>query len=215
MNGEKGSVHKVVLFLVVFLLLAFGLFYFLGRKNNNSENNQQLQIDWEIPELPEGFNWTESYVEKSESEKSNFVVFVEERYSNKDIKDMFNGKIFLPGKIYKVSLTDKDSSYNSTGHEIEVALRNALESTGWAWSTRYGDYLISGMSSSGLQGNTSGYVKIEQGLLRTYIYSYVYDGNWVSSQNEPPHLECPCTVNMSIFVSDSSPIADYLPAIQQ
>jgi len=215
MNGQKGSIHKVVLFLIVFLFLTFGLMYFLNNKSDKLKENEQIQINWEIPELPEGFNWSENYIEKEESEKNNFSILVEERYSDRDVKEMVSKKVFPPGKLYKTFLTDKDTSYNSAGYPIEINLRNMLESAGWAWSTRYDNYLISGVSLSSLQGNTVGYVKIEQDLIRTYVYSYVYDGNWISSENEPPHLECPCTVEMTVFISDPVPLADFLPAVQQ
>ena len=66
------------------------------------------------------------------------------------------------------------------------------------------------MAASGIQGSVTGYVRVEGDLVRTVVLSYFYDGNWIAGENEPSHLQCPCSVTMTIFISDPVNLSDYI-----
>lgn len=211
MEKKKSSIGKFIK--IIFILLAIiliGLILIRMRTDNFQDTLSENQINWRVPQLPEGFNWIENNANE-EDLKNNRIIF-DGRFLNEAPEKAVSGEILASGKIYSVSLSDKDISYNGSGFSIDNILRGILESTGWSSSTRYGGYLFSGIAASGVQGNVSGYVKIEHSLIRTFVYSYRYDGNWVSSGNQPVHLECPCTVAMTLFISDPVALEDYIPS---
>lgn len=211
MERKKFSIGKFVKILLV-LLVIFLVGSFLSKRKpaDFQDVSPERKINWRIPELPDGFNWVEN--DANEEDVKDSRIMLDDRFTNKGSENMSFSEILAPGKIYHTSLTSKESSYSGdTGSSIDKILKGTMESTGWSSSTRYKDYLVSGMAAGGIRGSISGYVRIEQGLVRTIVYGYRYDGNWISSGYEPAHLECPCTLVMTIFISEPVALENYIP----
>lgn len=202
---------KVGLFLKVFLILivliGVGTFL-LKRKPANYQNIQNKEINWRIPPLPENFNWVENDA-NDEDIKNNKIIF-DDRFLRNQSETPISGEILTPGKIYSVNLTNKDWNYNNAGFAVGSLIKKNLESSGWSTSTRYGNHLISGIAFSTIKGSVTGYVRVENNQVRTIVFSYIYDGNWITPENEPAYLQCPCIVSMTIFISEAISLDQYI-----
>ncbi len=207
MNNKPSSKKIIRVVLVLLVLLVAGIFILKG-KPPQFQNVKNDQINWRIPNLPDGFNWVESEANQQDIE-NNKILFTDRFEKNSD-EDVVTGEILAPGKIYSVKLTDKDWNYKDAGYATEAILRKSLEGSGWSSSTTVGNYVVYGMAASGIQGSVTGYVRVEGDLVRTVVLSYFYDGNWIAGENEPSHLQCPCSVTMTIFISDPVNLSDYI-----
>ncbi len=203
---KVGSFIKILLLLII--IFGIGVF-FLKRRPANYQNVQNKEINWRIPALPENFNWTENSA--NEEDIKNNKIFFDDRFLKNQSEGVVTGEILAPGKIYSVTLTDKDWNYNDAGFAVLSLLDKNLESSGWSSSTRFGNYLISGVAAGGTRGLIEGYVRIENNLIRTIVFSYIYDGDWITPANEPYYLKCPCSVNMTIFISEPVSLDQYIP----
>lgn len=202
---KAGSFVKIFLALIVFIVVGS---FFLRRNPANYQNIQNKEINWRIPPLPENFNWDENNA-NDEDIKNNKIIF-DDRFLKNQLETPVSGEILAPGRIYSVSLTNKDWNYNNAGFAVGSLMKKNLESSGWSTSTRYGNHLISGIASSSIKGNVTGYVRVENNQVRTIVFSYIHDGNWITPENEPAYLQCPCTVNMTIFISEPISLAQYI-----
>ena len=205
-KSKLGSLGKIFLAL---LLISGVVSFFLRRNPSNFQNTQNKEINWRIPALPENFNWVENDANEVDI-KNNKVIF-DDRFLRNQSETPVSGDILAPGKIHSVTLTNKDWNYNSAGFAVGSLMKKNLESSGWSTSTRYGNHLISGIASSSIKGSVTGYVRVENKQVRTIVLSYIYDGNWVTPENEPAYLQCPCVVNMTIFISEPVSLDQYIP----
>ena len=205
-KSKLGSIGKIFL---AFLLVLGVISFFLRRNPSNFQNTQSKEINWRIPDLPENFNWLENNANE-EDVKNNKIIF-DDRFLRKQNETPVSGDILAPGKIYSVTLINKDWNYNSAGFAVGSLMKKNLESSGWSTSTRYGNHLISGIASSSIRGSVTGYVRVENNQVRTVVFSYLYDGKWITPENEPAYLQCPCTVNMTIFISEPVSLAEHIP----
>ena len=209
MEKKKFKVASFVKVLVL-LLVIFGVGSFFIRRNPaNFQNIQNKEINWRIPPLPENFNWVENDA-NDEDIKNNKIIF-DDRFLRNQLETPISGEILASGKIYTVNLTNKDWNYNNAGFAVGSLIKKNLESSGWSTSTRYGNHLISGIALTTIKGSVTGYVRIENNQVRTIVFSYIHDGNWITPENEPAYLQCPCSVNMTIFISEPVSLDEYIP----
>jgi hypothetical protein len=206
-------VKRVALLLILLLALFFGVFCYLSRSSIKNALNQTPQVfDWKIPELPQGYNWVLSNA--TDAEMVNNRMFFDNRNAvaagKAFLADKVFGDIITTGKIFRTSVTDKDSLYNESGWTLLNKIGQNLVENGWSQSVEYGDYFIAGIATGGVRGSAEGYVKRDDHLIRTIVYGYGYDGNWVDSDNNPVQLECPCSVEMTIFVGDPVDLRNYI-----
>jgi len=209
MEKKKFKVGTFVKIFFVLLVILGVISYFLGRNPSNFQNTQNKEINWRIPAIPENFNWSEKDANE-EDIKNNKIVY-DDRFLRNKLEIPVSKDILAPGKIHSVTLTNKDWNYNNGGFAVGSLMKKNLESTGWSTSTRYGNHLISGIASSSIRGSVTGYVRVENKQVRTIVFSYLYDGNWITPENEPAYLQCPCSVNMTIFISDPVSLDQYIP----
>ncbi len=200
-----GSFVKIFLILIVLIGVTA---LFLKRNPANYQNTQNKEVNWRIPSLPENFNWVEN--DANEEDIKNNKIILDDRFLRNQSETPISGEILASGKIYTVNLTNKDWNYNNAGFAVGSLMKKNLESSGWSTSTRYGNHLISGIASSSIKGNVTGYVRVENNQVRTIVFSYIHDGNWITPENEPAYLQCPCTVNMTIFISEPVSLDEYI-----
>lgn len=140
----------------------------------------------------------------------NRMFFDSRYYSGNGSPAVSDGEIKASGKIYKASVKDTDSAYNSAGFNLWSKIDAILVKNGWSQGLQFGDYEIMGAAAGGVQGNKIGYIKREGYLLRTIVYTYINNGNFVESGNQlPGHLECPCNTEMTIFIGDPVDLRNY------
>jgi len=209
MEKKKFKIGSFVKIFFVLLVILGIISYFLRRNPSNFQNTQNKEINWRIPSLPENFNWTEN--DANEEDIKNNKIIYDDRFLRNQLETPVSKDILAPGKIHSVTLTNKDWNYNNAGFAVGSLLKKNLESTGWSTSTRYGNHLISGIASNSIRGSVTGYVRVENKQVRTIVFSYLYDGNWITPENEPAYLQCPCSVNMTIFISEPVSLDQYIP----
>ena len=207
MNKNSRSKKILKIFLVLILILSI-VSIFIKRKPSQYQDVKKDNINWRIPNLPEGFNWVES--DANQQDMENNKILFNDRYEKSSEENVETGYILTPGKIYTVKLTDKDWNYKDAGYPTENLFRKSLEGTGWSSSTRVGNHVVYGTALSGVQSSVTGYVRVESGLVRTVVLSYYYEGNWVTPENDPAYLQCPCSVNMTIFISEPVSLDQYI-----
>lgn len=205
---NRPAPKKIIKILLLVLVLFFIGSFFLKRKPSQFQNTKNDQINWRLPSLPDAFNWVES--EANQQDIENNKILFDDRFGKSSVENIVNGQILAPGKIYSVKLADKDSNYKDAGPVTENLLNKTLEGSGWSSSTRVGNHVVYGMAASGIQGSVTGYVRVEGDLVRTVVLSYFYEGDWVTSENEPSYLQCPCSVTMTVFISDPVNLKDYI-----
>lgn len=206
---NKPASKKIIRILLLVLTLLFISGFFLKRNPPQFQETKKSQINWRVPNLPDGFNWVES--EANQQDIENNKILFNDRFEKNTEEEVTTGEILPPGKIYSVKLTDKDWNYKDAGRATEIIFKQSLEGSGWSSSTRVGNHVVYGMAASGIQGSVIGYVRVEGDLVRTVVLSYFHDGNWVTSENAPSHLQCPCSVNMTIFISEPVSLDEYIP----
>jgi len=159
------------------------------------------QFDWKIPEFPGNFNWIESTSANTGIPGISF-----------DDKKSTFGEITVSGKIYKTTVTDKDTTYKDAGPTYGLTLGEILAENGWSFTLQYGNYRLMGTAGLGVGGKTLGYIKLNGPIIRTIVYSYTENGNWVEGTTRPRELKCPpCSTDMTIIVSDPVDIRNFLP----
>ncbi len=206
--NKKPSLKKIFKIFLALVVLLFIVSIFIKKRPSQYEDVKKDNINWRIPSLPDGFNWVESDANQQDIE-NNKILF-NDMYKKSSEKNVETGYILAPGKIYTVKLTDKDWNYKDAGYTTDNLLRKSLEGTGWSSSTRVGDHVVYGTALSGVQSSVTGYVRVESDLVRTVVLSYYYEGNWITPDNEPAYLQCPCSVNMTIFISEPVSLKDYI-----
>jgi len=206
--NKRFSFKKFFKILLALIVVLFVGSLFIKRKPPQHQDIKKDAINWRIPALPDGFNWVES--DANQQDMENNKILFNDRYAKSSEEAVETGYILAPGKIYTVKLTDKDWNYKDAGYTTDNLLRKTLEGSGWSSSTRVGNHVIYGTALSGVESSVTGYVRVESGLVRTVVLSYYHDGNWVASGNEPAHLQCPCSVNMTLFISDPVPLDDHI-----
>lgn len=203
-------VKRIIPLLILLVVLFFGIFYYLTRFSIKNVSDQTHQVfDWKVPELPQGYDWIQSNATDTEME-DNRMFFDDRYFVGNGSPPVSSGEMKVPGKIYKASVKDTDSAYNSAGFNLNSKLDSILVKNGWEQGVQFGDYEIMGMAASGVQGNSIGYVKLDGNLIRTFVYGYINDGNWIQSNDEPIHLECPCVTKMTIFIGDPVDLRNYI-----
>ena len=207
--NRKPSSKKIFKVIIALLLLLFIGSVFIKRKPSQYQDIKRDNVNWRIPNLPEGFNWVENDANQQDIE-NNKILF-NDRYEKSSEENVVTGHILAPGKIYTVKLTDKDWNYKDAGYTTENLLRKSLEGTGWSSSTRVGNHVVYGIASSGVKSSVTGYVRVEDNKVRTVVFSYFYEGDWITPENEPAFLKCPCSVSMTIFISEPVELSEYIP----
>jgi hypothetical protein len=213
-------VKRVTLVTILLAALFLGVLFLLKKSSirnsgsyfsGNTKEQSTQDYDWKIPELPQGYSWVQHTA--TEAEMQDGRMFFDNRNAIMSGKSKIvdvNGDITTTGKLFTTYVTDKEVLYDEAGSTLDNKFGQSLLTNGWVSAIDFGDYYIGGIAASGVQGSLSGYVKQDGYLIRTIVYGFTYDGNWVESDNAPIQLKCPCGVKMTIFVGDAVDLRNYI-----
>lgn len=184
--------------------------YCLGRQAVDLESkNTQEEFDWKIPEMTEEYNWKTRKITKDSEEALDYRIFWDTRNSNNTEKKLEYGEIPLGGTIYEITLTDEDEGYEKLNDRYQGYLITQLVNSGWSKTIDSGDHYISGMAADGVSGSNYGLIKMNDNKVRTVAYAY--DLNVLGWEGPGSDTSCPCTLNLSIFVSDIGDLSTEIP----
>lgn len=168
-----------------------------AKVTNSLQSNTTPKTDnWNIPELSKDFTWETQRVSKDSNESSDFKVLWDKRNTNSKER----GTLPVSGIIYKVGASDSDPMYKNLRSYLREQYEQKLTETGWTSGIEIGDTYYMGAAADGVFASIRGFVKTENGKLRTIVYSYNLNvAEWEGPQSG---MKCPCTLDVKVFVSD-------------
>lgn len=208
MSKNGGFVNLVLIFLfaiAIISILVFSIFkggektynnqsQFIEPRITNYPTETKVIKDWDIPNLPGGFNWQTKSLDKDEA--GDYRMFW-----SPTGKDNSYGDISFSTTLYFSDLNyDDPKKILDYHHGFIKEFAQEMESKGWTYDVNYGNKRIAGIAADGVFGSKYGTVKIIGDQIRSVGYSY--DLNPASWEGPGSDIVCPCVLHLEIFVGD-------------
>lgn len=165
----------------------------IEQEYGNTKEEVTQSDDWNIPDLPNGYDWQEIKLGKDESESYRM-------FWNTTGADATYGDTQFPTTLYFVDLNFDNVEEIIEYHDFASKFIEGAVSNGWDYSVLYDNKRISGTAADGVFGSIYGIVRIKDDKIRSLGYSYnLHPTSWEGLDSE---VICPCRLHLEIFVGD-------------